>query len=189
MGTTFRYLGVDDDQLLVWDWFDRHWPRPERLLLERGAVLHFHEIAPLAYAHGGQLDQRRSPLVSIIPPRRRRGILWTAGEVHFLATPIRSLPAFDRVRASSARGLPRSTRSSRAIQVDPAPGITTSTVRYEIATSRCTHSRRPSPRCARTRTSLPTTTTTRFWTPCAKGSRSVGSTVKRTCQASDIPAR
>lgn len=46
----------------------------------------------------GQIDATRSPVVKVFSPQVKRGVLWTVGEVDFLASPLRSLfPELHRV--------------------------------------------------------------------------------------------
>ena len=91
MGITHRYLEDPRGDSLVLGWL-----RAAALdLLEvpvppHGVSLYFREFGPLVLADDGTLDSYRSPMVSVFVPRIRRGILWTVGEVHFLATPLRA---------------------------------------------------------------------------------------------------
>jgi hypothetical protein len=82
MGTTLRYLAVGDDQQTVLDWFRVLDQPPAEIPLARGIGLHFVRLGPLI---GIPTDARDSPVVTVFPPRRRRGVLWTVGEVHFLS--------------------------------------------------------------------------------------------------------
>jgi len=111
MGSTHRFLAIGDESDRVLDWF-RSLPNPpqETTPSSRGRWLHFREIGPLAFTGSqtgaGEIDPKRSPVVSFFPARRRRGVLWTAGEVHFLATPLKELfPTLDRVSRQFARWL------------------------------------------------------------------------------------
>jgi hypothetical protein len=48
---------------------------------------------------GSEIDVHNSPLVSIFLPTLKRGVLWTAGEVHFLPRALRQrFPPLDKVR-------------------------------------------------------------------------------------------
>lgn len=92
MGTTHRYLEDPQGDSLVLGWLRR----AALDLLEvpvppDGISLYFREFGPLVLSDDGSLNSHRSPMVSIFLPRIRRGILWTVGEVHFLATPLRKL--------------------------------------------------------------------------------------------------
>ena len=92
MGTTHRYLEDPQGDSLVLGWLRR----AATDLLEvpvppHGVSLYFREFGSLVPADDGTLDSHRSPMVSLFVPRIRRGVLWTVGEVHFLATPLRKL--------------------------------------------------------------------------------------------------
>jgi hypothetical protein len=90
MGTTFRYLAVGDEAAAVLDWFRAQPDPPEVVAKPYGSLLYFRALGRLAQSPDGSgVDVRRSPLVSLFGPTRKRGILWTAGEVHFLPTPLR----------------------------------------------------------------------------------------------------
>jgi hypothetical protein len=99
MGTTHRYLEDPGGDSLVLGWL-----RTAALdLLEvpvppHGVALYFREFGPLVLSDDGTMNPHRSPMVSVFLPRSRRGILWTVGEVHFLATPLRKLhPGMDKL--------------------------------------------------------------------------------------------
>jgi hypothetical protein len=92
MGATHRYLEDPRGDSLVLGWL-----RKAALdLLEvpvppHGVSLYYREFGPLVLAGDQTLDWHRSPMVSIFLPQIRRGILWTVGEVQFLATPLGKL--------------------------------------------------------------------------------------------------
>lgn len=89
MGTTYRFMEAPNEPSAVLAWL-RSLPRPPKEIPGRGGLwLHFDEFGPLLAAREG-LDRNGSPLVTFFPPRVRRGILWTVGEIHFLATPLRT---------------------------------------------------------------------------------------------------
>jgi len=90
MGATYRFLAIGEETEVVLDWFRRQPNPPEVLDKPGGQLLYFRAFGPLAVlADGSGIDVRRSPLVSLFRPTRKRGVLWTAGEVHFLSTPLR----------------------------------------------------------------------------------------------------
>jgi hypothetical protein len=107
MGSTFRFIEAPGDASSVMSWF-RALPRPPvEVPTARGHLLHFRELGPLAMEAGHPVAPR-SPVVSVLPPRVRRGILWTVGEVHFLATPLRQLfPGLQRVSLAFRKWLAR----------------------------------------------------------------------------------
>lgn len=97
MGSTFRYLALGDDHNLVLDWFRAVEPAPREMPTERSVVLHFQNLDPHHGEHTN-VDPKRSPIVTLFPPRQRRGVLWTAGEIHFLPTPLREqFPSLHRI--------------------------------------------------------------------------------------------
>jgi hypothetical protein len=99
MSSTVRYLAVDGEDAIVLDWFGRHDPAPRQVRTERNHVLYFRDLGPLAYDAKGEIDARASPVITLFPARQRRSILWTAGEVCFLATPLRErFPGLHRIR-------------------------------------------------------------------------------------------
>jgi len=99
MGSTLRYLAVDGEDAAILDWFDQLDTPPLRVAIERGVVLYFRELGALVYDDTGRVDPSASPIATVVPARSVRSILWTAGEIHFPATPIRSLfPELDRIR-------------------------------------------------------------------------------------------
>jgi hypothetical protein len=56
---------------------------------EYGYALHFRDFGPIAYQSDGSINADLSPVVTIVLPQTRRGTLWTIGEIHFRATPLR----------------------------------------------------------------------------------------------------
>lgn len=88
MGSTFRYLAIDDEAESVPAWFRGLADPPEEFSRERGAAFYFRALGPLVQRADG-IDPDASPLVFLFAPRRVRGVLWTAGEVHFRPTPLR----------------------------------------------------------------------------------------------------
>jgi hypothetical protein len=97
MGATHRFLAINEEVNAPLDWFLRQPDPPEAHHSPDGYVLYFRSVGPLArLPNGSDIDVSRSPLVSLFPPVRKRGILWTTGEVHFLPTPLRrTCPALD----------------------------------------------------------------------------------------------
>jgi hypothetical protein len=90
MGTTFRFLAVEGEGDAALDWFHRQPDPPEVIDKAGGQLLYFRATGALVRtADGAAIDVGRSPLVSLIRPVRKRGVLWTAGEVHFLPTGLR----------------------------------------------------------------------------------------------------
>ena len=91
MGTTYRILATVDEGPAVLDWFRTLPERPVESPREAGAVFHFREFGPVRPEPG------MSPVVNVFLPVRRRGVLTTVGEVHFLATPLSAFSGLGRV--------------------------------------------------------------------------------------------
>lgn len=90
MGTTHRFLAVNDEVDVALDWFLRQPESPEVFDKPHGQLLYYRTMGALAkLPDGSDVDATRSPVVSLFRPTRRRGVLWTTGEVHFLPTPLR----------------------------------------------------------------------------------------------------
>jgi len=105
MGVTFRYLATESDGDIVPNWFSELANPPERVATDRGVVMFFRELGPLI-GPPGPVDGKSSPIVNLFAPRRRRGVLLTAGEVHFLPTPLRKrFPALHKVSQDFSRWL------------------------------------------------------------------------------------
>jgi hypothetical protein len=99
MASTLRYLAVGDEQRAVATWFEHFSPAPVEVAVNGGTLLWFEAFGPVARLPDGRVDPRSSPFVSLVPAKPRRGILWTAGEVHFLSEHARDrFPRFCRAR-------------------------------------------------------------------------------------------
>jgi len=59
---------------------------PEEVQTAYGFVLYFRSFGPLVHEEAGAIDTARSPIVTLVRPALRREVLWTVGEVNFLAT-------------------------------------------------------------------------------------------------------
>lgn len=99
MGATFRFLSSVEEASLVLDWFRNCPERPIEQPDEHRSIFHFREFGPL------QSDAQTSPVVNVFRPIRKKGILTTVGEVHFLAKPITSIPGLHRVSRQFAKWL------------------------------------------------------------------------------------
>jgi hypothetical protein len=101
MAATFRFLASPDEVQMVLDWFGAlpepplvH-PRPD------GAAFFFKLFGPLVMTTTNEVDVKQSPVVLLIRPQVRHGILWTAGEIQFLAERMRStFPGLQKVLTS-----------------------------------------------------------------------------------------
>jgi hypothetical protein len=79
MGATYRFLATVEEAGIVLDWFRARPESPVENPLEFGSVFYFRVFGTL------DPDPHSSPLVNVFVPRRKRGVLTTIGEVHFLA--------------------------------------------------------------------------------------------------------
>jgi len=91
MGTIYRFIEQPTTPSDVMGWFRALAQPPTEVPTERATVLYFGDLGPLVYETHGKLDARKSPVATVFLPRVMRGVLWTVGEVHFLATPLRKL--------------------------------------------------------------------------------------------------
>lgn len=91
MGTTYRFIAEPTAPSPVLAWFRALHPPPREVPAARATVLYFEHLGTLAYRADGQIDAARSPVVTVLSPQVKRRALWTVGEVHFLATPLRGL--------------------------------------------------------------------------------------------------
>ena len=86
MSTSLYFLEAPDEQSHVLNWFRALPVPPEETLIDYGVVLYFQSFGPVVYDDTGSIDVTRSPIVTLVKPTVRRGILWTVGEVHFRST-------------------------------------------------------------------------------------------------------
>ncbi len=101
MATTFRFLASAEEGQMVLDWFANLPETPHVHPRPDGAALLLRQFGPLAMTSTNEADPKRSPVVLFIQPQVRHGILWTAGEVQFLAERMRSsFPGLQKVLTS-----------------------------------------------------------------------------------------
>ena len=106
MGTAYRFVADPAGPSEVVDWFRSLSSPPLEAPAGRGLVLHFQNVGPLSMSADGNIDPKASPLATVFPPRLRRGVLWTVGEVHFLPTPLRKLfPGLHSISVAFSRWL------------------------------------------------------------------------------------
>ena len=106
MGTTYRYIAAPSEPSEVLQWFASLATPPTSVPTPRGVVLYFGEYGPLVSKSDGAVDSKASPVISVFVPRVKRGILWTVGEVHVLATPLRQrFPALHKVTTAFSKWL------------------------------------------------------------------------------------
>ena len=112
MGASHWFLAIDGEQEMVLQWFrDLATPPEEHPFGGIGILLNFSGFGGLAYKQShsgdaGQIDTQNSPLVSVFLPIPKRGVFWTAGEVHFLPTPLReACPPLESINRSFRKWL------------------------------------------------------------------------------------
>jgi hypothetical protein len=91
MGSTYRFLSTIEEAPAVLDWFRALPERPVEVPRDTGSLFHFRDFGPL------DSDAKKSPVVNVFTPTRKRGVLTTIGEVHFLATPLSAFPELNKV--------------------------------------------------------------------------------------------
>src|SRR5262249_15027424 len=89
--TIHRYIEAPGEPSPVLAWLRVAAAEAEEITLPRGVAFHFRLLGEQVVADDNSVDVHRSPLVTVFVPQVRRGILWTVGEVHFWATPLRQL--------------------------------------------------------------------------------------------------
>jgi hypothetical protein len=103
MGVTYRFIADPQEPSHVLKWFGSLESPPKQITKEWGAWLFFREMGPFSRKIDGSIDVEKSPLVLVVLPVRKRGVLWTVGEVHIRATPLRKV--FPELNAVKARFL------------------------------------------------------------------------------------
>lgn len=91
MGTTYRYLTTVDDAPEVLNWFRGLPEQPVETVHDNSFLFLFSTFGPL------NSNWKQSPVVSVFPPVRKRGVLTTIGEVHFLSTPLSRFPGLNKI--------------------------------------------------------------------------------------------
>jgi hypothetical protein len=91
MGSTYRFLAAVDEASSVLEWFRSLPELPVESPHDAGVLFYFREFGPL------DPDAKKSPVVNVFMPVRKRGVLTTIGEVHFLATPLSAFPALNTI--------------------------------------------------------------------------------------------
>ena len=106
MGTTYRFIEEPEKPSNVLEWF-RSLPQPPiEHSRDHGVNFYFQEMGPLEHAANGLIDASKSPVVNVFLPRVKRGVLWTVGEVHFLASPLRQMfPNLHKISSEFSRWL------------------------------------------------------------------------------------
>jgi hypothetical protein len=91
MGTTYRFLATVEEASTVLGWFRSLPEQPVESTRDAGSLFYFREFS-LA-----ESDPKKAPLVNVFLPVRKRGVLTTIGEVHFLATPLSAFPVLNGI--------------------------------------------------------------------------------------------
>src|SRR5215471_6924052 len=91
MGTTYRYLATVEEARAVLDWFRALAEPSVESVHDAGSLFYFRDFGPF------DSDAKKSPVVNVFVPVRKRGVLTTIGEVHFLATPLSAFPGLNKV--------------------------------------------------------------------------------------------
>ena len=84
MAATYHFLEEPSQTSAPVDWFLGLPDPPVAVPRTDETVLFFKQHGDLVFDEEGQADGSQSPIVIIYPPRIRRGLLWTAGQVCFL---------------------------------------------------------------------------------------------------------
>ena len=104
MAVGFRFLscGPEDNSPTVW--LEAHGGVRQPCGIEHAIALYFPEYGPVRFRpllereRLPQVDTDLTPLVIVTAPRLLRGVIWTAGEVEFLSTPLRrTFPGLHRL--------------------------------------------------------------------------------------------
>jgi hypothetical protein len=91
VGTTEYFVDAPSEHSQVLEWFRALDPPPTETRREGGVLFYFDVLGPIEADEQGRFSVHSSPMVNVFLPKTRRGVLWTAGEVHFLTK--RSAPA------------------------------------------------------------------------------------------------
>jgi hypothetical protein len=91
MGTTYRFIATVDEASSVLEWFRSLSEQPVESAHDAGALFYFRQFGPV------DADVKKSPLVNVFMPVRRRRVLTTIGEVHFLPTPLSTYASLNRI--------------------------------------------------------------------------------------------
>lgn len=109
MPADFHFVEAPDEPSEVLGWFRSLAEPPEETVTARGIVLYFRHVGPLDIGLDqlGQAAVSRSPVVSLVLPQVRRGLLWTTGAASFLTMPVSRFPEMARLRRDFARWIGR----------------------------------------------------------------------------------
>lgn len=106
MSATHRYIADPTEASAVMAWFKSLSTPITEVPTEYGHALYFRDFGPLSYLPAGDIDADASPVATVVLPQARRGSLWTIGEVHFRATPLRKrFPQLHKINTAFSKWL------------------------------------------------------------------------------------
>jgi hypothetical protein len=106
MSISFRFIADPSEPSHVLAWFRSVNPAPVEVPTDYGYVLYFKSFGPLAHLPDGSIDAKSSPVVTIVLPQVRRGVLWTVGEVDFRSTPLqKQFPVLYKIKSAFSEWL------------------------------------------------------------------------------------
>ncbi len=91
MGTTYRFLASIEEASTVLDWFRSLSEQSVESAHDAGVLFFFRDLGLL------HSEAKKSPVVRVFAPKRKRGVLTTIGEVHFPATPLSAFPELNKI--------------------------------------------------------------------------------------------
>lgn len=103
MAASFWFVEDPHESSEVLQWFRALPQPPEETPTATGYALYFREAGPLAVKDDSSIDGSSSPVVMVVVPTIRRGILWTTGSVHFLSMPVSQFPVIAKIRKTFTR--------------------------------------------------------------------------------------
>jgi hypothetical protein len=98
MAASFWFVEDPRESSELIQWFRALPQPPEETPTATGIALYFRQSGPLAFKDDGSIDGSLSPLVTVVVPTIRRGVLWTTGSLHFLPMPVSRFPDIAKVR-------------------------------------------------------------------------------------------
>ena len=101
----YNYIAEPGTNSEVLDWFASLGRPQSEITTALGSILYFPEFGELMRDASGAIIGERSPVVLLNVPRVQRGILWTVGEVKFLADPISKFPGFHMIERNFKKWL------------------------------------------------------------------------------------
>lgn len=114
MAASFWFAEDPNESSEVLQWFRALSHPPEETPTANGYALYFRQAGPLALKGDGSIDGSHSPVVTVILPAVRRGVMWTTGSVHFLPIPVSQFPEFAKIRKLFSRWI-----EERPLAYDP----------------------------------------------------------------------